>query len=392
MRILINLLSSSHRSTTGGFVYIKNLLPTLFSLDRANQYFILASRDNGDFFKKNYPNWPNVHYVISDIRRDLWANPWRAGLKLVAKIKKDRRAREDIIRKEVQRIINKKNIDLLFCPASVIYPRGLKNTKIVTTVLDLQHEYVPENFSSDYLKRRKADSEYFSVRSDHLIAISDFTKQTLVQKYGIDPSKVTVIYFAPQKLEEVEAGAALPRDYLFYPAALWPHKNHRILIEALNDLKEKFPSLHLVFAGLTKNKKVFSELKILIESFGLSGKVIFMDYIFGSKLAWVFKNAKAMVFSSSFEGFGIPLVEAFHYGVPVVAADNTSISEVVGKAGILFETGHLGELTKSIERVLSDETLRKNLIARGRERAKDFSWDISARQTLEVFNKVKTDW
>ncbi len=386
--ILINLLSSSHRSTTGGFVYIKSLLPELFALDSVNNYAILLSQDNHHFFKKNHLDRPNVRYIICDVRRDFWANPLRALGKVVARLKKNRGMRERLLEKEVQGIIRKQKIDILFCPASVIYPRGIKDVKIVTTVLDLQHEFMPENFSPEYLKRRIEDSRYYATRSDRLISISEFTKQTLVQKYNVDPAKITTIYFAPQKIEEGDADVALPDEYLFYPAAIWPHKNHKVLIHAFALLAEQFPKLHLVFAGLVKNKELYTELKSIIQNNGLSERVLFLEYIFGAKLARVFRGAKIMVFPSSFEGFGIPLVESFMYGVPVIASDNTSITEIVADAGVLFRSGDTKMLADSITRVLTDDSLRQELIRKGYERAKEFSWQRAAQQTIAVFNGI----
>ena len=91
---------------------------------------------------------------------------------------------------------------------------------------------------------------------------------------------------------------------------------------------------------------------------------------------------------SSFEGFGIPLVEAMQFGVPVIAADNTSIAEVVGNAGILVKTGDAEALAGAIEKVLTDKSLRDELIEKGHERAKIFSWEKAAKETLAVFNSI----
>ncbi|OGN10641.1 MAG: hypothetical protein A3J46_05540 [Candidatus Yanofskybacteria bacterium RIFCSPHIGHO2_02_FULL_41_11] len=388
-KIAINLLSISPKSSTGSFVYIKNLLDSLFALDTDSLYFLIIDNASRTYFIKRFKNYPNVKYHAVSIRRDLLLNPVRALLKLWAKIKKDRRRREAIIKGEVQRFLDKKRINLMFFPSGTMYPAGLKNIKTVTTVFDLQHEYFPNNFSNAYLARRRTDTAYASHNSDRIIAISEFTKRSIVEKYEINPDKIIVIYLAPQQEKDSRPSlSGLPANFIFYPAAIWLHKNHRILIEATKVLKSKFPNLHLVFTGMTKSKKIKEELYALTEAYGLTDRIHFFGFVPDEDMPSIYKQAKALVYPSSFEGFGIPLVEAFKFGTPVIAADNSSISEVVGGAGILFKTGDLGMLTKGIERILSDDSLRGDLIKKGRERAKDFSWDASARKTLDVLNHL----
>ena len=388
-KIAINLLSISPKSFTGSFVYVKNLLSELFVLDRDGVYYLILDRANRSYFKDRFKNYPNIKYHPVGIHYDLLINPLRVLLKLWAKAKKDYRRCELIVRSEIQRFIDENQIDTMFFPSGTMYPAGLKNIKTVTTVFDLQHEYFPNNFPSAYLARRKTDSAYAANNSDRIIAISEFTKRSIVEKYGINPDKATVIYLAPQKETANHfSSLSLPDNFIFYPAAIWPHKNHRILIEAMHVLRLKFPDLHLVFTGVIKNKKLKEELHTLAVVYGLTDRVHFLGFVLDKDMPSIYKQAKALVYPSSFEGFGIPLVEAFKFGTPVIAADNSSIGEVVGDAGILFETGDLEMLTKNIERILSDDLLRDDLIKRGTERAKDFSWDASARKTLDVFNNL----
>src|SRR3989338_6096186 len=215
-KIAINLLSISPKSSTGSFVYIKNLLDSLFALDTDSLYFLIIDNASRTYFIKRFKNYPNVKYHAVSIRRDLLLNPVRALLKLWAKIKKDRRRREAIIKGEVQRFLDKKRINLMFFPSGTMYPAGLKNIKTVTTVFDLQHEYFPNNFSNAYLARRRTDTAYASHNSDRIIAI----------------------YLAPQQEKDSRPSlSGLPANFIFYPAAIWHHKNHRILIEATKVLK-----------------------------------------------------------------------------------------------------------------------------------------------------------
>ena len=267
----------------------------------------------------------------------------------------------------------------------------IDEVKKVTAIMDLQHEYFPENFSAAYLKQRKEDYKYAAEHSNRLIAISEYTKKSLQDKCGVAPEKIKVIYFAPQEIKSGPTSFSAPTEFIFYPAALWPHKNHRVLIEALRILKDRFPSLHAVCAGTIKGENFKKDLELIAEKEGLKDRVLFPGCLFNGDLYSLFTRARALVFPSAFEGFGIPLVEAFQLGLPVIAADNTSIAEVVDGAGILVKTGDAEVLAEAIERVITNNTLRDKLIQKGRERAKMFSWEKAGKETLKVFTQLSAD-
>ena len=388
--IAINILWLSHKDVTGGFIYARNLLDNLFEIDKHNKYIIFLNKSNFSYFKKRYEKYSNVSFTVIDIRRDIMLNPLRAISKFISKIKKDDEKREEIIRREIQVYINKKNIDMLFFPSGIIYPKGLTNIKTISTIYDLQHEYFPENFSENQIIFRRQNYKYTALNSDYIIAISNYTKKTIVEKYNINLDKINVIYLDAVKSNEDISNISikLPKQFIFYPAAPWPHKNHKFLVEVLNNLKNKFPNLHLVFTGVTKNKKLKEEIDVLINKYNLSDKVLFLGFVSDAKLCSIYKKADMLVFPSSFEGFGIPIIEAFKYKVSVIAARNSSISEIVGDAGLLFETNNKEECKKYIERILTDENLREELIEKGLKRAQDFSWRKTAEQTLVVFENI----
>ncbi|OGZ33179.1 MAG: hypothetical protein A2V69_01465 [Candidatus Portnoybacteria bacterium RBG_13_40_8] len=389
--IAINLLWVLRPNGTGSFVYIQNLLDNLFNIDKDSKYCLLINLYNYKYLKKRYRKNKNVKLKIIDIRRDFIFNPVRAFLKLITKIKNNDLAKEKIMTKEIQSLINKKNIDILFFPAMIIYPKGIKNVKIITTIYDLQHEYFPKNFSSNILEHRKTEYRYSVLNSNHIIAISDYTKKTIIEKYKINPNKITTIYLGADNKKNEKGAISLPKNFIFYPATFWPHKNHKILIEALNKLKYEFPDLNLVLTGIIKNEKVKKEIDDLIKLYGLSKKVLFLGYIPDKQLNYIYQKAGALVFPSSFEGFGLPIVEAFEHELPVVAANNTSIDEIVGDAGLLFETNNLEKLVECIKKVLLNYDLREQLISKGRQKADTFTWENTAKKTLLVFNKAMTN-
>lgn len=386
--IAINLLWLLRQNGTGSFVYIQNLLDKLFEIDKKNKYHLLINLYNYKYLKRRYKKNKNVKLKIIDIRFDFLFNPLRAFFKLIAKIKNDALVKEKIIKKEIQTFVNKKNIKILFFPSSNIYPKRVRGVKIITTIYDLQHEYFPENFSKENLKYRKKEYQYTIENSDHIIAISDYTKKTIIEKYKINPNKITTIHLAAKIKKDVKSNIVLPKNFIFYPATFWPHKNHIILIKALKKLSSRFPDLSLVLTGAIKNTKLKKEIDDLVSSYNLSRRVIYLGYLSNEDLNYVYQKAKALVFPSSFEGFGLPIIEAFKYSLPVVAADNTSISEVVGDAGLLFETNNLEMLIKYIKKILLNHDLREELIDKGLRRAKIFSWKNTAKKTLLVFNRA----
>lgn len=387
MKIAVNLFLASPKSVTGAFVYIQNILPALSRAGKENIYFLLGHQETIDYFKTLFKDFSNIRYRVFDIRRDIFTNPLNAFGKLLARIKNDYRAREDIIAQEVQTFLRKNNITVYFSPTQTIFPMNLRGVKHITTILDLQFEYFPENFPASYLEKRRRDARHAINHSDSLIAISKYTKKSLIENYDARPEKIKVIYFAPHEIKNTPPTVTLPQEFIFYPAAIWPHKNHLVLIKALSTLKDRFPSLHAVCAGIVKNKDLKDALEHAAELGGIAGRVFFPGYMSGGNLRSMYAHAKALVFPSAFEGFGIPLIEAMRFGLPVVAADNSSITEVVDGAGILVETGSAEMLAAAIEKVLIDSTLRNTLIKQGRERAAMFSWETAAEETLITFQE-----
>jgi len=386
--IAISLLQISHHSPTGVFVYVQSLLDNLLKIDKNNEYYLLLRLNDFRYFRKRYKNDKNIKLKIIDMRRDLLFNPVRACLKIIAGIKKDKSAKEEILRKEIQKLTDENNINIFFFPSGIIYPKNIKNTKKIVTICDLQYEYFPENFPGKYLKYRKESHRYAMLNSDRIIAISNYTRNTIIENNGISPEKITTIYLGTDAKKIKKGNILLPNNFIFYPAAVWPHKNHKILIDLLKKIEIQFPDLCLVFTGMIKNHGLKKEIDNLINNYNLSKKIIFLGYVSDDNLNCIYQNAKVLIYPSSFEGFGLPIIEAFKHKLPVIAADNTSIREIVEDAGLLFETNNLEMLADCVKKILTDQSLREHLINNGFERAKNFTWENTALKTLSLFNKL----
>ena len=197
-----------------------------------------------------------------------------------------------------------------------------------------------------------------------------------------------------KKFEEViktipSAGGLKPKSYILYAGAIQPRKNLDILVEAFEKIKEKSAGwrtdLKLVLAGAPA-WKYKGTLKKIAES-RFSGDIIITGTIGFDKMPALYRNAKLFVFPSLYEGFGIPVLEAMASGIPVICARNSSLVEAGGEAALYFETENGKELVDCMEKIIEDETLEKELINKGLEHVKNFSWEKCAQQTIDVLTK-----
>ena len=285
--------------------------------------------------------------------------------------------------------------DLLFVPAHVlpiVHPR-----RSVVTVHDLGYLYYPQ--AHRLLDRLYLDlsTRYNARAATHLIADSSATKRDLIERYGTDPDKITVVYpgydemtFQPVRDEKaigaVKARYGITGDYILFVGTLQPRKNLIRLIEAFSNIQYPISNVQLVIAG--KKGWLYREIFQQVEKLGLEGKVVFTGYVPEGDLPTLLSGARLFVFPSLYEGFGLPVLEALACGTPVVCSNASSLPEVAGDAAVLVDPLDVEGLAAALERVLRDEDLRAELIERGFEQTRKFSWERCARETLKVLENV----
>ena len=287
--------------------------------------------------------------------------------------------------------------DVLFVPAHVlpiVHPRAS-----VVTVHDLGYLYFPHAHRP--LDRLYLDlsTRHNACAAAHLISDSQATKRDLVERYGVDPAKIAVVYpgydaaaFRPVRdeaaIEAVRARYGIAGEYILSVGTLQPRKNLVRLIEAfaICDLQSAICNLQLVITG--KRGWLYEEIFTKVYQLGLEDEVIFTGYVAGSDLPALLSGASLFVMPSLYEGFGLPVLEAMACGVPVVCSNVSSLPEVAGEAAILVDPLDVGGMAAAMEQVLSDEELRAKLSARGFERARRFLWENCARETLAVLESV----
>jgi len=288
-----------------------------------------------------------------------------------------------------QMVINNQHCDILHFPFQVVNFSSLR-PKVISTAIDIQEEYYPENFSPEDLASRKRLHKISVERSDYLISISDFTRDTYIKKYGLSKSKISTVHLsyneALYSTRSKKSTLDLPKQYFYYPAATWPHKNHSRLIRSFAVFFKKHPDYSLVLSGIKKHNS--DDLKALIDELGVDDSVIILGYVSRDSLPELYRRSVAMVFPSLFEGFGIPVLEAMACGTPVICSNTSSLPEVGGNAAMYFDPTKSQAIADAMERVAGDEQLREKMKKAGLKQANIFSARKTAAGTLAVYDKV----
>ncbi len=253
---------------------------------------------------------------------------------------------------------------------------------------DLQHLHLPELFGARERRRREVVYRTHCERAAVVVAMTSWGKRDLVSHYRLPGEKVAVVpggsvlgeYPDPsaRDLDEVRAKLTLPDSFLLYPAQTWPHKNHERLLEALALLKRREGlAVPLVCPG--KGNRFFARIEQRVRELDLERTVRFPGFVSPLELRALYRLSRGLVFPSRFEGWGLPVCEAFAEGAPVVSSSATGLSDLVGDAGLLFDPDDTAQMADRISQLWGDPELRDELRDRGRRRAQRFSFDHSAR-------------
>ncbi len=290
--------------------------------------------------------------------------------------------------------IAKHNIQVMFCPLFYV-PYENCSVPMVTTIHDIQYEYYPQYFTPEILNYRIHETKKAVDNSQMIITISEFSKQTIIDKLGMNESQIRVIYENADgsfdKITDEKRNAdikqKLPFNYIFYPANGWEHKNHKRLVDAYKILKNKYQTTcKLVLTGNANNDE--NKLQDYIYECGLTEDVVLLGYVEQNDMPYIFRNARMLVFPSLFEGFGIPLVEAMRAEIPIACSNCASIPEIASDAAIVFDPFTPEDIAKKMHTLETDDCIREQLVEKGRQRAMLFSWEKCAKQTQEVLEEV----
>jgi glycosyltransferase involved in cell wall biosynthesis len=253
---------------------------------------------------------------------------------------------------------------------------------------DLQHVHLPEFFSPETLAERNVIYRALADQAAMVVVNSRWGKRDLMDSFGLPDDKVRIIPYAPviqayaqpsaADIAETRTRLGLPETFALYPAKAWPHKNHLRLLEALRILRDKSGLVvPIVFTG---HQGGF-DIPVLEEAarLGVAEQVIFAGFVDPMELRSLYRLARLLVFPSLFEGWGMPILEAFAAELPVACSTVTCLPDVTGGAARLFDPRDPAEIAAAIGDLWTDESLRTDLAHRGLARASLFSWERTAR-------------
>lgn len=382
MHIAVDATPLGEQLRAGVATYTLNLLKSLAKLDLKNKYTIYGVRlapeelaIKSDNFKiKKMPDifrfwsvWYSLWYS--------WAFWYYTGF-------------------PVQLFVDKPDIFLSTHPALPLYCPCPK----IAVVHDLSFLRDKSFFKSRSQVILRKQLLHVVRRAKVIIAVSESTKKDLINFVKASPEKVAVIYegydtdaYKPQfDTDEVKALGqryGIGGHYVLYVGTLEPRKNISRLIEAFASLKKQGGMQHkLVIAG--KKGWFYNDIFQTVTRRGVDNEVVFTGYVPDRDLPLLISGADLFVYPSLYEGFGLPPLEAMACGIPVITSDSSSLPEVVGNAGILVDPHSVDEIAKAMYQVLSNAELREQMQHRGLDRARMFSWEKTAEETLKVFEAI----
>lgn len=357
MVIGIEAERANHAQKTGVEHYAKQLILHLAKIDSQNQY-ILYLRTKPESWFLNLPKNFSVKVMPFPIfwtqLRLSWEMLWRRP-------------------------------DVLFVPASTL---PLVHTQSVYTEHDVAWVYYPEIFTFYMRWFHRIFSWLARTQAAKIIAISNATKQDLIKHYQVSPEKISVVAHGYEQSQQqssalsAQIASQLPDKYILFLSTIQPRKNLIGLIDAFAELKREHPELPHKLVVVGKPGWKFEPSLAAIEQH--KDVVVYLGRV-GDDERWpIYERADLFISSSFYEGFGMWILEAFERGTPVAVSNVSSLPEVGGDAALYFDPHNKTEIKDVILKVLQDDNLRQELVHKGRERLKDFSWEKCATETLHV--------
>ncbi len=359
-------------SWTGVGRYTLSLLEGLEAIDKNNDYIVLVRRSDWSKWKPQASNFARVECNIE---------PYSLAEQT-----------------KLPRLLNRLSPDVvhLLTPNAAALYMGRK----VVTVHDLT--LLEYDTSRGSLRRRlftKLKRIPFRLilviqiaTATRVVTVTEYVKQQLVERFEIDRAKICTAWLAAdsdhltEAKEECMPDLGAPDMCLLYVGNYYPYKNVRTVIEALGLVAQAWPDLKLLLAGKADEFK--ADLVALIQTLGLSDRVVMPGFVTDGQLKWLYRNCKIFVNPSLSEGFGLQGLEAMSQGLPVIASRASCLPEVYGDAAVYFEPLSAGDLSHNIIDLLEQPGLLSELSARGRERIKMFSWRKTAEATHQLYMDV----
>jgi len=358
----------------GNETYATNLIEALADIDSVNRYTLYVTKKEA--VERFANRWPNVHLRLTLPHTPLVRIPLTLTVEL-------RRRPVDILH------VQYTSPPFTPCP-------------VVNTIHDLSFEHLPETFKRRSWRQMRLTIRRSAQSAAHILTDCDFARDDILKTYGIAPERVTAVplaaavRFSPvrdeRELDRVRNKYGINGKYILTVGSIQPRKNIPRLIRAYSMLcseRNLEPLPKLVVVG--KRGWLYEDTLATAESSTVRDRIILTGYVDDKDLPALYSAASCFVYPSYFEGFGIPPLEAMRCGTPTITGDRTCFPEIIGDAGLMVDPFDEQAIKRGIVRVLTEQTLRDELIEKGLERANSYDWLKTARQTLDVYESVHAD-
>jgi glycosyltransferase involved in cell wall biosynthesis len=355
--------------------YIWNLVRNLAALDAKNDYLLLGSNRN---FHELGPLPPNFKHLYQPDGDTFWQNHCAIPM-----------------------CLRKNHLDVVHVPhheAPVMVP-----SRLVVTVHDCVHLLFPPDDASKFQNYRTYLKTKKVVKSArHIVAVSESTKDDLINIFKLPQSKISVVYNAldersahdhtPEERRQVLERYQLKDPFVLFSGKIRPHKNVHRLIEAFAVLKmelsddERYQNLKLIIIGDELSKHQY--LRLTVVRSGVQDHVRFFGFVPHPILRVFYQSAVLFAFPSLYEGFGLPPLEAMANRTPVIASNTSSMPEVLEDAAVLVNPENVFDIARGMKAILTDDALRQRLIQKGVEQVAKYSWRLAAEQVIDTYQRL----
>jgi len=378
MKICIDIRSFLIPKTGVGH-YTNNLIHSLLKIDPHNEYHLFYF----NFFRKKHNfNFPAPNSFLREIK----LIPGRACNFIWRYLDYPK----------IDSLLG--TMDLFHFPNFTSVPN--KAGKNIITIHDLSFIRLPQYTEPKNLKYLTKHFLKSLNKADLILADSQFTKNEIIDIFNVSPQKIKVVYLGVdslfrekgtvQKIAEVKKKYNLPPHYLFYVGTLEPRKNIPTILKAYKIFKDRRPDLphKLVLVGI--KGWLYDQIFTDIQKLKIENDTLITGYVEQKDLPLIYQGGETLLYPSFYEGFGLPILEAQASSIPVICSKEASIPEVGGNAAVYVETKNSEEIAAKIEKIISDNAFRKEIITQGLEQSQKFSWEKTAKRTLSLYEKIES--
>ncbi len=351
---------------TGIGYYLKHILDALQSFDDLNNYYLVSNKTINYQLLNN--RWEKIEGRAGG---QALSSPW--------------------IQFFCPWIARKYQFDVFWSPRHHLPLMLPFSVKRVVTIHDLVHLKYPETMLKKGLLLERLLMKRSLASADAIISVSRATAGDILKYYPDIPLRnVRTVYPGVPQLKRRGTSSALidglPRSYFLFVGTIEPRKNIRNLLKAFERIAPEKNDLYLVIVGGSGWRD--TSLKVFFENYQFASRVIFTGYVPRNTMKSIYQRSICLVYPSLYEGFGFPVLEAMSCGIPVITSNRSSMKEISGDAALLVDPRDVAAIEGAMNRILTDDTLRKDLAGKSLLRLQAFSWERCAKELVEIFNEV----